>query len=108
MKLKKHGRQWHTSMNALLMIKYFKLNEIVEGQQLESMIFTRDDNKESLWGKDSVWGKDLFDSSKCLMRGGGDVTCDSIGFGASYIIQGKVHTKITINNYTNWINQSTS
>jgi hypothetical protein len=72
------------------------------------MIFTREENKDSLWGKDSISGRYSSDSSKFLMLGGGDVTWNSIGFRASYIIQGKVYTKIIINNYTNLINQSRS
>ena len=40
-----HGRQWHTWMNDLQNLNKSNLKEIVSGQQLESKIFTIDENK---------------------------------------------------------------
>jgi len=53
-------------MNALVQKKGLKLKDIVAGQQLESMIFTTDENKISFFGTEQ--------RCKCLMLGGGDET----------------------------------
>jgi len=66
LKLKEHGSQWHTLMNALLQKSGCKLKEIVAGQQLASKIFTEDENKVSFFGKER--------RCKCLTLGGGDET----------------------------------
>ena len=80
-------RQWHTSMNALLQNREFKLNEIASGQQHESKQFTIGQYKASISG--------TAHSAKCSMLGGGDETCNTSGFGSSYTIQGTIKpTKI--------------
>jgi hypothetical protein len=76
-------------MNDLLNLNKSNLKEIVSGQQLESKIFTRDENKYLSLGT-------LF-MTKFLMLGGEDETTRS---NASYIFGGK-YTQKLISKHTN-------
>jgi hypothetical protein len=73
------------------------LKEIVSGQQLESKMFTIDENTYLLL--------ESWNIVKCLMLGGGDETCKVTGSNASYIIKCKYRQK-SISIYTTRINQS--
>jgi hypothetical protein len=76
-------------MNDLLNLNKLNLKEIVSGQQLESKIFTIDENKCLSYSRPSM--------TKFLMFGGGDETTSS---NASYIFRGK-YTQKLISKHTN-------